>query len=92
MAAGYKKLGITQPRLQAVCYLVGHAMVTSTLFAISQQFYNHKMLHSAFLVVCVVSAVYNGARYYNYAFGQKIAKALDSALRAEIVKPRAKDE
>jgi hypothetical protein len=74
----------SKPRLQALCYLLVHPVAVVLLFLAAQFFYTNKHMHAGFLILCITSAVYRAACYYQYAFGQKITKALKAALEKEV--------
>ena len=46
----------------------------------TQVFLHYQILHSAWLVVLLLSAIYRGAAYYRHAFGPKIGKAIEAAV------------
>ena len=72
----------SRPRVQALCYLFFHPIAVALMFLFAQVHFAYKRVHSAFLFICVISSVYRASRYYHYAFGKKLTKALHAALLA----------
>ena len=81
------KVPPSKPRAQALAYLFSHAVaVTLMLLVLPPIFYHSYMLHTAFLALLALSTIHQGARYYHHVFGRKMAKALQQAIEAELVK------
>ena len=51
--------------------------------------YNFFAVHTCFLVLLALVAVYNGANYYYYSTGPKLAKAIRKALQADLAVPNS---
>ena len=84
-----KVYGVNKPRSQAVCYLVTHACVCcASIVLIPPVLYRSFVLHTVFLAVLLCSAVFRGAKYYEYSFGTKLDKALRQALQAQTNKAK----
>ena len=81
------KIPPSKPRAQALAYLFSHALAVGTmLLVLPPLFYHSFALHTAFLALLTLSTVHQGARYYHHIFGKKMAKALQQAIEAELVK------
>ena len=81
------KIPPSKPRLQALAYLFSHALAVNTMLLVLPPLFYHSFgLHTAFLALLALSAVHQGARYYHHVFGKKMARALQQAIEAELVK------
>ena len=70
-------------RCHAAAYLVVHGVMCSLALAfLPKLLYMSVEAHTAFLVVLIVSAVRQGANYYKYAWGDKLAKKVAERLKA----------
>ena len=86
-----KLYGIPQsrPRAQAAAYLLSHGAAVSTmLLVLPPLFYHSFALHTIWITMLALSTVHQGARFYHYSFGKRIAKALKQALDAELVESK----
>ena len=85
IAAVYK-IPPSKPRAQALAYLLSHALIVCTmLLVLPPLFYHSFALHTIWITMLALSTVHQGARFYHYSFGKRIAKALKQALDSELV-------
>jgi len=78
------KVPDSHPRLQAFTYTFLHGVGCAILMTIPILLYNNFVVHTVFLVLLVVGAVYNGANYYHVATGAEIEKALQKELKGDL--------
>ena len=63
-------------RGQAVAYLLGHGVATSLSLALPLILYQSYVLHTLYIGGLLLAALTNGARYYRYEFGKKLAAGI----------------
>lgn len=77
----------TRPRAQALAYCVGHLLACFAALTLPLLLYNFFAVHTTFLALLLLLAVYNGANYYYYSTGPKLAKAIRQTLQADLAVP-----
>ena len=77
-------------RGQAVAYLLGHGVATSLSLALPLILYQSYVLHTLYIGGLLLAALTNGARYYRYEFGEKMAAGIVFEIAAENAIARAK--
>lgn len=58
-------------------YMSGHAFWTWISLLLTPIWWHSKLLHSAFVVLCLLVSFYNGASYYFSVFATRYIKQLE---------------
>jgi len=84
--------GVKNTRLQALVYLFIHAVFVCVLITIAERVVYHSFeIHTGLIMVLVISATYQGAKYYNYSVSSKLPKLILEALAKSKDKLRLDD-
>jgi len=84
-----KTFKVSQPRLQAVVYLVAHAAGVCLITLLpSAVFFHYFVAHTLWLILLMAAAVYFGAGYYHHAFGKKIGQHIEKAVQKALLEQK----
>jgi len=78
------KVPDSHPRCQAFTYTFLHGVGCAILMLLPILLYQNFVLHTIFLCLLVVVAVFQGANYYHVQTGEEIEKALHKELKGDL--------